>query len=84
MYSIFQYTPVVNYGSEVDDTAFTYHNICVDGGVWKDYSTWFDGGSWRNVGSWMDKCGELSTSPLSPVYPLHPESIVAESRDDIS
>ena len=37
MYSFFQYTPVVNYGSKVDYTPFTHNNIRVDDGVWKDY-----------------------------------------------
>lgn len=82
MYSFFQYTPVVNYGAEVDNTALSNHNICVDDGAWKKDGAWIDGGSWRDIGCGVNKCGELSTSLLYPVYPLHPESIVAEDRDE--
>ena len=83
MYSFFQYTPVVNYGSKVDYAAFTYHNIRIDDGMWKDDRTWIDGGRWRNICCGMDKCGKLPTILLNPVYPLHTEGIITKGRDEL-
>lgn len=80
--SFFQYTPVVNYGSKVNDTATVDCHIRVDDGVWMDDSAWLDSCGWRDIGSWMNKCGKLSTALLYPVYPFHPESIVAKGRDE--
>lgn len=82
MYSFFQYTPVVNYGSEVDNAATVDYHIGADDGMRKDYGTMRYSGSWRNVGCGVNQCGELSTALLNPVYPLHPEGIVAEGGDE--
>lgn len=83
MYSFFYYTPVVNYGTEVDNAATVDYHIGVDDGVWKDDSAWFDGRGWRNVGCWVYKRDELSTTLLDPVYPLHPECVVAKGGDEL-
>ena len=82
MYSFFQYTTVVNYGSEIDYAATVDYHIRVDDGVWKDDSTWIDGGGWRNIGCWMNQRDELSTMLLNPVYPFQPEGIVTEGGDE--
>lgn len=82
MYSFFQYTPVVNYGSEIDYAALPHNNIRIDDRVWEDDGSLIDDGGWRNIGCGMDKCGKLSASFLYTVYPLQPETIITESRDE--
>ena len=82
MYSFFQYTPVVNYCSEIDNAATVDYHIRVDDGVWEDDSAWFDGRGWRNVGCWVYKRDELSTTLLDPVYPLQPEGVISEGWDE--
>ena len=64
MYSFFQYTPVVNYGSEVEDATMVDYHIGVDDGVWKDYCTMRYSCCWRNISSGMVKCGEFIVSFL--------------------
>lgn len=70
MYSFFYYTPVVNYGTEVNDAATIDYYICVYDGVWQYNGTWVDGGSWAYIGSWVDQGGKIATALLYPVYPL--------------
>ena len=82
MYSFFYYTPVVNYGCEVDYAATIDYHISVYDGMWEDDSAWLDSCGWRDIGCWMNQRGELSTILFYPIYPLHPKSIVAESRDE--
>ena len=82
MYSFFQYTPVVNYGSKVDNAATIDYHIRVDDGVWEDYGTMRYSGGWRNISCGMDKYCELSTTLLYPVNPFQPESIVSEGWDE--
>lgn len=82
MNSFFRYTLAVNNGSKVDNAALTHYNIGIDDDIWKDDGAWIDDDSWRNIGCWMDKCGKLSTILFYPIYPLHPEPIVAKSGDE--
>lgn len=82
MYFFFQYTPVVNYGTKVDNASFTHNNIGIDDSVWKNDSSRIDGGRWRNVSGWMNKRCKLSANLINPDYPLYPKGIIAKCRDE--
>lgn len=81
MYSFFQYTPVVNYGSEVDDAATVDYHIGVYDGVWEDYLSWVDCCFLTDVSSWVDDGGEFGVRGLEFINPRKSKFVVSKGRD---